>query len=88
MSPKFLSALQHYLWGLFATAWNAGWTSVGGIVGIDAVAISGVSTEVHVLSWHAMLSGFLGSAIVHMIMWINKHPLKEDYDTNPPMGKP
>ena len=83
MNPKILSAIRHYLAGLIASSWNGGIGAVAGILGIDAVAMSG-ATQTHVLNWHEMLAAFGGAFVLHAIMWLKSHPLPEDYDTTAP----
>jgi len=84
-TDKLKKAALHYLQGLFATMWNAGWNGVAAILGIDGAALTGVSDKLQVLTAHQMIAAFLGGAIIHGIIWIKSHPIPEDFDTAPPM---
>jgi hypothetical protein len=85
MNSKFASLAKHYLLGLLASSWNGGIGAVSGILGIDAVAMTGATTEARILNWHEMLAAFGGAFVLHAFMWLKKNPLPETYnDTNPP----
>lgn len=86
MNPKFASLLKHYALGLFSASWNGAIGAVAGILGIDAVAMSGTTAQARILNWHEMAAAFGGAFVLHGIMWLKNHPLPEDYDqTNPPI---
>lgn len=94
-TDKIKSAAKHFGWGLLATMWNAGWASVAGVLGIDAVAITGVDTglggaasQARLLNWHEMLAAFAGACVLSGIQWIKAHPLPTDIDTEPPFPAP
>lgn len=88
-TDKLKKAAAHYLVGLLATMWNAGWNGVAAILGIDGAALTGVSEQIKVLTLHQMVAAFVGGAIIHGIIWIKAHPIPEDFaDTNPPMPPP
>lgn len=94
MNPKLTSTIKHYALGLFASSWNGGISAVAGILGIDAVAMTGADAAItgnqaaRVLNAHEMVAAFCGAFIIHAFMWLKAHPLPETYnDTTPPIPK-
>lgn len=77
-------AFRHYLLGLLAASWNGGIGAVAGILGIDGMSLTGVSTEARLLNWQEMIGAFVGASVIHGIFWLKAHPLPEDWRTQPP----
>jgi len=67
----------HYLYGLFAAGWNGGWNAVAGIVGVDVAGITGASPDSRILNAHEMLWAFLGSFVIHAVLWLKAHPIPD-----------
>ena len=85
----------HYLFGLLTSCWNGGWSAVAGILGIDAVALTGAdqavdkaSQSARLLNVHEMVSCFLGAVVLHAVLYFKSHPLPETLETNPPIPAP
>ena len=87
-SDKIKSFAKHYFFGLLTSSWNGGIGAVSGIVGIDALAMTGASQQARVLNWHEMGAAFGGAVFLHAIMYFKSHPLPETLDTNPPLPAP
>lgn len=94
MNPKVLSFLKHYVFGLLMSSWNGAIGAIAGILGIDAVAMTGVDAALpagqqtaRVLNVHEMISAFVGAFLLHAIMYFKSHPMPEtlDTDTAPPI---
>jgi hypothetical protein len=83
LPTSFASGAKHYLAGVLSAAWNGGISGVSGIVGVDAIAFTGVA-NVQVLNWQSMASAFLGAFVIHGVMWLKAHPLPEEYETTAP----
>lgn len=83
LPTSFASGAKHYLAGVLSAAWNGGISGVSGIVGVDAIALSGIANA-QVLNWQSMVSAFLGAFVIHGIMWLKAHPLPEEYETTAP----
>lgn len=79
-----LSRARHYAWGFLATAWNGGWSAVAGILGIDAMGMTGATQQVRILNWREMGAAFIGAFLLHGIIWLKSHPLPDTYDTPAP----
>ena len=95
MNPKITNFVRHYFFGLLTSSWNGAIAAVAGILGIDAVALSGVdhavdaaSQTARVLNVHEMLSAFVGAFVLHAIIYFKSHPLPDTFDTNPPIPVP
>jgi len=87
MNPTLAKTAKHFFAGLLAASWNGGIGGVAGILGIDGAAIAGVP-NVQVLDWHGMLSAFFGAFAIHGILWLEAHPLPENYDSTAPFFPP
>ena len=74
----------HYLYGLFAAAWNGGIGAVAGILGIDGASMTGVAGDAHILNLHEMIAAFGGAFILNAIFWLKAHPLPDDIATTHP----
>jgi hypothetical protein len=92
MNAKLISFLKHYVFGLLTSSFNGATSAVAGILGIDAVALTGVDQVVNkggdavrLLNLHEMVSCFFGALILHAFMYFKSHPLPETLDTNPPI---
>lgn len=69
------SYVIHYAYGLFAAGWNGAWNAVAGIVGIDAAAMSGATTDTRVLNAKEMAAAFVGAFLIHGVLWLKAHPI-------------
>lgn len=94
-TEKLKTAATHFGWGLLASSWNGGWSAVAGVVGIDAVALTGADaavtgapSTVHVLGLHEMVSAFIGAFVLHAVLWIKSHPIPTTFETEPPFPAP
>lgn len=92
MNPKIASFIKHYVFGLLTSSFNGATSAVAGILGIDAVALTGVdqavdkaSNSARILNVHEMISCFVGAFVLHAFMYFKSHPLPETLstDTNP-----
>ena len=75
----------HYLWGLVATAFNGGVTSV---VAIVAEMTGGKLPEG--ITWHGCWQTFVVAAAVHAILYFSSHPIPvtlQDGTTQSPFPK-
>lgn len=95
MNPKITAFICHYFFGLLTSSWNAAIGATAGILGIDAVAMTGVdhavdaaSQTARILNVHEMLSAFCGAFVLRAMMYFKEHPLPETFETNPPMPVP
>jgi len=77
------SYIVHYAYGLFAAGWNGAWNAVAGIVGIDAAAMSGATTDARILNAHEMGAAFVGAFVIHGVLWLKSHPIPEQLPTDP-----
>lgn len=66
----FKKLVLHYLWGLLATMFNGGVTSVVAIVAefTDGKLPEGVT-------WHNSLHVFVASSVIHGIFYFSSHPI-------------
>lgn len=83
-----MKAIKHYLWGLGASMVNGGISSVSGILGIDGVSMTGLSSQARILNGHEMLAAFCGACLVHGIFWLKAHPLPESNPFDSPTNNP
>lgn len=87
-AEKFRAAAKHYLLGLLAASWNGAISSVAGIAGIDAAAMTGATQDARILNMHEMGAAFGGAFVLHGLMWLKAHPIPENFDTTPPIPPP
>ena len=77
-------AFKHYLLGVLIASWNGGIGALAGILGIDSVSISGMSTEARILNAHEMMAAFCGAFVISGIFWLKSHPIPEKWNTAAP----
>lgn len=86
-SDDFKKLAKHYIYGLFASAWNGGIGAVAGILGIDGASMSGLSGEARVLNVHEMIAAFAGAFVLNGIFWLKSHPIPDTIETEPPFSQ-
>ncbi len=69
--------IGHYLYGIFAAGWNGGWNAVAGIVGVDVAGLTGATADSRILNLHEMLWAFMGSFVIHGLLWLKAHPIPD-----------
>lgn len=78
MKAKLKRYIAHYLFGLFATAWNGGIGAIDAFLGIAAGAA--VTSSISEPNWRVALAVFATASIRNALLYFQQHPLPVDPD--------